>query len=208
MAKAFAWFSLAGVLAFFLLSTVYQRAVAAPAPTSRLWVEYLAAPGDSVRYEAHWTAPTVGPDQRPLVGYDVQIVLNGQTVLSSLRATQPQAIITIARPAPGDSLGPIRLQVRSVDSSGAVSAWAVTPSWTLRHAALPPTPPATVTVDSGTVALDSVVILPRVVAMQIGTTLHLCPVLFPKGGTPGLTAEDAARDDCYGYWQSSGLALR
>lgn len=197
--RALKWYGLAA-LALMPLGVAPGRA--APTPASGAWLEYLAAPGDSVRYQAHWSMPQVGPDQRALTAYEVQIVLGEQTVLASARTAQVAATLTIARPAAGDSLGPLTLRVRSVDASGAVSAWAVTSPWTIHHDALPPSPPVQVQVDSGTVALDSIILRPRVVAMEEGATVHLCPILFPTGGSPGLMERDAARDDCYAEWQA------
>jgi hypothetical protein len=197
--RALKWYGLAA-LALMPLGVAPARAI--PSPASGAWLEYVAAVGDSVRYEAHWSPAPVGADQRPLAAYDVQIVLGAQTVLATARTAQVAATLTIARPAPGDSLGPLALRVRSIDTSGAASSWAVTSPWTIHHDALPPSPPVQVRVDSGTVALDSVILRPRIVAMAEGATVHMCPILFPTGGTPGLTPEDAARADCYAEWQT------
>lgn len=199
---------LVGALGLIMIYCIGARSASAAVP-SELWLEYVAAPGDSIRYVAHWTPPSVGADQRPIAGYDVQVVLGpGEQVLTSTTTAQVQATLTIARPAPGATLGPLTLRVRSRDTAGATSAWAVTSPWTVTHEALPPSPPGSVTVDSGSIAiaLDSIIIRPQVVTMEVGTHLQLCPILFPTRGVPGLTLEYSAKPKCvaaYEAWLNS-----
>lgn len=94
--------------------------------------EVLPRSPDSARYRITWTPPE---DTEDLRHYLLQLV-QGSGPLASHEVRPPRTVDTVALalPAAGDSLGPLLARVRMVDKDGALSRWARSGSWWLRHA--------------------------------------------------------------------------
>jgi hypothetical protein len=132
------------------------------------------APGDSVVFVASWTAPARNARQYPIAGYQVQWLLDGQAQVTN-QATGTRDSVKVAKPPLGETLGPMRVSVRSRDSQGTLSNPTLSDPFTLTTTPEPPSPPGPVQVDTVGTPVAQVIVAPQSVSLsQLGKEVQLC----------------------------------
>lgn len=125
------------------------------------------APGDSVTFIATWTAPSQASNQYPVEMYAVEW-LNDTTVYVARAVTGLSDSLRVAIPALGDSLGPLFVRARTVDTAGQVSTWSVSSEFWLTNQPMPPSPPGVPQIDTARFATEMIA-MPQV-ATTTGAT--------------------------------------
>ncbi len=110
--------------------------------------EFLPQGPDSTRYQVSWT-PSPGDTRLP---YRVQLMHGPDTLAShDVPPTRTVDTLALALPALGDSLGPLLVRVKAVDTADTISEWLESATWWLRRTAPPPSPPVAARVDTSAV---------------------------------------------------------
>jgi hypothetical protein len=110
--------------------------------------ELLPRGQDSVRYQISWTPGAEDPED--LRHYVLDLMHDSHTLISrEVDPTRAADTVSLTIPEEGDSLGPLRVRVKAVDTSGGSTEWAESRTWWLRpagefavEAAEPPAEPA------------------------------------------------------------------
>ena len=181
------------------LAVVYGCAEARA--VDRLRVEFWQD-ADSARYAISWVAGPQSNRQRATAYYEVEMLSAGVLVAGDTTSALTDTL-AVAYP-PLDSIMPLLVRVRAVDTDGDSSDWAESSPFTLTATKLPPSPPAGVSVDTTAMALVGVFLRPTIVTtLADGGTIQFCSFYLLANGDTGLTinSQGIARcDELYSRW--------
>ena len=166
---------------------------------NRLRVEFWQD-ADSARYAISWVAGPQSNRQRATAFYEVEILSTGVLVAGDTTSALTDTL-AVAYP-PLDSVMPLLVRVRAVDTDGDPSAWAESSPFTLTTTKLPPSPPDSVRADT-TLALAQVIMRPSFVSVTFGDTVRFCIFYLLSNGDSGLTTTSRGIprcDELYSRW--------
>lgn len=165
---------------------------------------------NEARYAFRWLAPTLGPNNQPIAGYDLQVLL-GDSVVVNRRESADAVTDTVGLPLPPlDSVsGPYKAQIRAVDTKDRVSVWVATDEWGITREGDAPPPPSGFGVDTVFPTVAQIIIRPRIDSLEVGEQTQLCGIVIHTDGTTALAnnpgSQTAVCQQEYAAWQQESF---
>lgn len=187
------------------LLSACTRAEATPARVSSVAVFRLAPEDpDSARYAVGWTAPKPHPRRLAVAGYELRVVQGSDTLLrSTAGATDGARAIALPLPALGDSIGPLRVLIRTLDTAGQRSTWASSDPWYLTSTPLAPEPPGEIRAEPVPDEVVAIAIRPEAIELEEGATGQLCGFVVRSSGATGIASNGGPHDPaCHGHYRT------